>query len=115
MAHQKLNRPQVRSGLQQRCREAVAESVCADRFLDPRALGGFAADVPDCMVGNRLLYAAMSGSAGEQVDLRALPSKILTQGFEQFVCHRYVAVARTLALLDVNNHALAVDIAHFQK
>ena len=49
---------------------------------DSGAFRGFAADIPDCMVRNRLLDAASFG-AGEEIYLWTLPSKILPQSFKE--------------------------------
>src|SRR3954452_15904604 len=81
VAQQKLDRPQVSAGFQQGCREAVAERVRTNPLLDSGAFRGFAADVPDCMVRNRLLDAAVSFGAREEMHLWTLPSKILPQSF----------------------------------
>ena len=78
MAHQELNRSQVSSGFQQGCREVVPESVRANPLFDSGPFCGFAADVLDGVIRNRLLYPAMSCSAGKQEDLRPLPSPVLT-------------------------------------
>jgi len=78
MAHQELNRSQVSSGLHQGCREAVPECVRANPLFDASAFCRLAADVPDGVIRNRLLYAAMSCSAGKQIDLWPPPSPVFT-------------------------------------
>ena len=113
VAHEKLDRPQVGPGLHQGCRETVAKCVRTDRLLDSCAFRRFAADVPDCVIGKRPLYSAMTLGAGEEINLGAFPAKILAKGFEQPGRHRYVAVSRTFALVNVDHHTLAIDVADF--
>jgi hypothetical protein len=55
----------------------------------------------------------MTLGAGEEINPGALPAKILAEGFEQLGRHRYVAVPRTLALVNVDHHTLAIDVADF--
>src|SRR4051794_18970116 len=115
VSHEKLDRPQVGPGFHQGCRETVAKRVRTDRLLDSCAFRRFAADVPDCMVRKRLLYAAMTLGAGEEINPGALPAEILAEGFEQLGRHRYIAVPRTLALVNVDHHTLAIDVTDFQE
>src|SRR6516225_8868036 len=101
MPHQELNRAQVGSGFEQGCRKTVAHSVRTDGFPDSRPPGGLPAGVPDSLVRNGFLHPTMSFGAGEQIDLWPLPPKILPQNFQQLGRHRYVAIPRTLALLNM--------------
>src|SRR5208283_1360352 len=78
MAHQKLDRPQVGSLFHQGCGEAVAECMCANPLLDSGALRGFAADVPDGVIGDWLLDPTMPFRAGKQIILGPLPSPVVT-------------------------------------
>jgi hypothetical protein len=49
-----------------------------------------------------------------QVRLRPHPPLVLAQCVEQFWTQRYVAVAAALALTDMNEHAVAIDIRNLQ-
>ncbi len=62
---QKLNRPQISAGFHQGCGEAVTERVRANPLLDSGPFRGFAADVPDRVIGNRLVYPALPFRAGK--------------------------------------------------
>src|SRR5436190_22589286 len=90
-------------------------SVCGPiRFLIP-ARCGFFAGVPNRLVRDWSLLTAVSFRAGEQIYFRSLPSPVLAQGFEQLRCHRHVAIPGTLSLVDMDQHAFAVDVADFEQ
>src|SRR5271165_4390772 len=89
--------------------------MCANPLLDSSALGGFAADVPDRVIGDWLLDPAMPFRAGKQIILGPLPSPVLTQSFEQFRCHWYITISGTFAQANMDNHPFAVHVAHLEK
>ena len=72
VSHEKLDRPQVGSGLHQGSRETVAKRVRTHPLFDSCAFRRFAADVPDCVIRKWLLYAAMTLGAGEEINPGAL-------------------------------------------
>ena len=53
--------------------------------------------------------------AGEQIDLWLLPAPVLAQRFQELQGHGNIAIARALALLDVNHHTLTVDVIHLEQ
>jgi hypothetical protein len=59
------------------------------------------------------LIATVPAIAGKQPDTRsfAQPLPVRAEFFEQDGAEHHVAVLATLAALDVENHALAIDIA----
>src|SRR6266568_9643030 len=91
--------------------KAMAQGMRAKPLLNAGPLGRLLAEVPHRLVGDGLLELATPEFAGEQVDLRFLPAPVPAQFLQQLGCQRNVAVAHTLAPADVNDHALAVDVA----
>ena len=73
------------------------------------------AHVPDRLVGDRLVHSTMAAAAREQVDLRPSGAPVLAQGIEQPVAEHDVAVLTSFSALDMDNHALTVDIADLQR
>jgi hypothetical protein len=93
----------------------VTQRVGMNLFLDARSLGGLLAGVPD---GFRVdgLIAAMVAVAWKQplAGFSPQPTPMCTEFFEQFWAEHDIAISAPLAALDVNHHALAVDVADFQ-
>jgi hypothetical protein len=111
MAHQKLNGPKISSRSHQVGGEAVPERVRSDPFPDACSRRSLLARIPNGFVRDRLLSAAMTFCTGEQKTLRLLPPPVLAQIIEELRCHRNIAVAGSLALMDVDHHALTIDVA----
>src|ERR1700739_902307 len=110
MAHQQLNRAQVSAGFEQVRRKAVPQCVRMDLLLESGVRGRDVAGVPDGLVRDGLVYAALARGAGEEGSARLLPSPPTARLFEQLRRERHIAVASALALADVDHHALAVDV-----
>src|SRR5207245_9853196 len=96
-------------------REAMPERMRAELLLNAGASGGRTADVPHRFVGDGLFDAGIAHLAGEQIDAGLLPTPVLAQGFEQLGGQRHVAIALALTTTDMNDHALALEIAHLQQ
>src|SRR5262252_2281810 len=60
-------------------------------------------------IGSPVLHGA-----GKQVRLGFHPPPIDTKRLQQLLTQRHIAVTATLALMDVNHHALAIDVGGFQ-
>ena len=73
---------------------------------------GFGADVPDGLVGEVLVVTALCDPAGKQPGLRLPPPLVLAECVEQLRGQRHIAILAALALADVNDHALAIDVFH---
>src|SRR6266478_600640 len=73
------------------------------------------ADVPHRLVGDRLLDTGSTHPAGEWIDAGLLPSPVVAQSFQQLGRQRNIAIAQALAPLDMDDHALAVNVAHLQQ
>jgi hypothetical protein len=115
MAHQQLDGAQVGTGFEQMRGEAMPERMRAKLLLNAGAGGRRPADVPYGLVGDGPLDVAIADLAGEQIDAGLLPSPVVAQGFEQLRRQGHVTIAHPLTPLDMDDHALAVDIAHLQQ
>ena len=79
----------------------------------PALLAAFAAGAPHDLVSDRLLRVAMH-ARGEQVGLRLEPSPVGPQRLQQRWAQRQVTILASLAVHDMNDHALAVDVGDLQ-
>src|SRR5580698_464078 len=98
MTHQQLNRAQISAGFEQVRRIAVPQRVRVDLLLESGARSRRAACMPDGLVGDRLVQAALARGAGKEIATRLLPPPPATQLFEQLRRERHIAVPRALAL-----------------
>ena len=73
------------------------------------------AEVPHRLVGDGLLDAGCAPLGGEQIDAGLPPAPVLAQGFEQLRRQGNIAITRALAPVDVDDHALTVDVAHLEQ
>ena len=112
--HQKLNRAQVGpgspSGVSRNCGAACAAPI---RLRDP---GAFRASLQACQTVLSEIgcsSSAMTGSAGEQIDLGLdfAARQYSRSASSSFGRHRHFPVARTLALVDMDHHAFAIDVS----
>src|SRR6202162_1510868 len=95
--------------------EAVPQRVGMHVFLDARSLGSLLASVPDHLSVDRCI-TGMPAVAWKQpcAWLALYTAPVLTQYLEQFWAEHHIPVFASLAALDVNHHALAIDVADFQ-
>ena len=86
-----------------------------DVFLDARSLGSFLAGVPRCFRIDGLI-TVVPAVAWKQpyAGLSRQAAPVLAQFLEQFWAEHHIAISASLAALNVNHHALAVDVADFQ-
>jgi len=105
---------QVGAGFEQVGGEAMAEHVGIDTFLNPGAAGGFDASV----VGRLVIHGVIStvpAVAGKKPDrLLAQTSPVSAQFLEQDRAEHDVAVLMAFAVLNVHDHASAIDVADLQ-
>src|SRR5690349_1348138 len=71
-------------------------------------LGRIVADIPDSFVGQ--VVASISRLTREQPCLRPFPAPVFTERFEESRTERYITVFASLALVNVDDPALAVDV-----
>src|SRR5207253_7080889 len=97
-----------------RCK-AMPQRMGVHLFLDARSLGGIPACMPNHFRRNRLI-AGMVPVAWKQPLAWLSPQRtpVLTQFFKQLWAKHHVPIFAPLATLDVNYHALAVDVRNFQ-
>src|SRR6516162_3003312 len=94
------------------CGKAMPQRVRMYWFLNPRPPGRLVAGMPNGFPIDRLISAMVdlagkepgSGSGAQTVP-------VLTKFFEQPGTEHHVAVLASLAALDVNHHALLVEVA----
>ena len=93
----------------------MAQRVRMHLFFDARSLRGMTAGLPNHFRGNRLI-AAMVPVAWKQPHawLALEPVPVLAELVEQLWAQQDIAIFAALATLDMNDHALAVDVGDFQ-
>src|SRR5229473_2360684 len=97
-----------------RCK-AMPQRMGVHLFLDARSLGGIPACMPNYLRRDRLIVG-MVAVAWKQPLAWLSPSRtpVLTQFLEQLWAKHHVPIFAPLATLDVNDHALAVDVRNLQ-
>src|ERR1700693_2084590 len=91
-------------------RKAMAQHVRMNLLGKSGTRSRDAAGGPDGLIRDGLIDTALACGAGKEVSTRICPMPITAQLLEQLRGERYNPVARTLALADVDHHALAVDV-----
>ncbi|MGA8304420.1 MAG: hypothetical protein WB723_01995 [Candidatus Acidiferrales bacterium] len=95
--------------------EAVAQRVGMDLFLDACALGRLLTGVPRCFRIDGLITVVPTVAWKQPcAGLSRQTAPVLAQFFQQFWAKHHISVNASLAALNVNHHALAVDVADFQ-
>src|SRR6266849_9509055 len=95
--------------------KTVAKRVRMDAFLDARSLGGVMTSMPngfriDGQISAVAMVAVKEPHAG--FSLQAVP--MCVEFFEEHGTEHDIAIFASLAALDVNHHALVVDITDLQ-
>jgi hypothetical protein len=94
-------------------RVRVPQQMRRDAFLQVGAHRGFATRIPHDLRGDRLVSPS-SESCRETIRSSAASSGSTREGLQQSCAERHVAIATTLAVLNVNQRAPAVDVADLQ-
>src|SRR5664280_1294261 len=110
MAKKNLDGAQVRSGFKHMCREAVSKQMRRNALTDAGALTSIVHGLPHDLRSNGYICTPVVHHAWEQVRLGLHPAPVLTQSLQQLRAQQNIAVPAALALVDMNDHALAVDI-----
>jgi hypothetical protein len=115
MAHQDLNGAEISTRLEQMSSEAMPKHVGMGTNLDSGSLGGVLARMPNGFRIDRPIRAVVV-VARKEPDPGSLPYAVpmLTKLLEQLETKHHVPVPASLAAFDVNDHALAVDVAELQ-
>src|ERR1019366_3983175 len=116
MAEQDLNGAQVRSGFEKVCGETMPQGVGMDApVIEACAFSGDLTGRPEDLGGHRTA-GCVPAVSGKQPLLRLAPeaAPVSAQLFEQLRTEHDIAVLAALALVDMNHHPLAVDVADLQ-
>ena len=114
VAEQQLNGAQVGACFQQVSCIGVSKQVGVNAFFDAGPLGRGLTGVPDHLGGKRLIRTPVVDGARKQPGLRLHPAPVLPQGLQQLRTERDVAVTSALAMLNVDEHGLAIDVFDLQ-
>src|SRR5262245_25153293 len=113
MTEQHLDGPQIGPMFQQMGGPTVPQRVRRYFLLYACASGGLSDGIPYRFRSDRLLRS-IAVKTREQIDLGFSPSPIGAQHLEQSWGQRHVAILVALALPNVDHHALAIHVGHFQ-
>ncbi len=115
MAQQDLNRTKIRSVFEEMRCKAVAQGVRVYGFLESGATSSSLTGVVD-RLGSDGPITGVSMPARKQphTALSSQAAPVLAQFLEQLGAEQHISVPATFATLNVNHHALAVNIADFQ-
>src|SRR6266567_7816638 len=116
MAEQYLDGAQVGAGFKKMGRETMAQSVGMNApVVEAGAFGSDLAGRPEDLGSDRVA-CRVPAVAGEEPLLGLAPESapVRAQFFQQLGAEHDVAVLAALALVDVNHHPLAVDVADLQ-
>src|ERR1017187_10167997 len=115
VAEENLDGAQVGAGLQQMGRKAVTKGMRMKRFANAGAFSSFATGVP-AYPGTDRIVGGMPLAAWKQPCNRfaGQPAIMLSQFVEQMGAEHHVAVLAARAVMNMEDHALAIDIGEFQ-
>ena len=86
-----------------------------DSLGDAGPLGGLPTGVPDDLAVNRMVDRMPTPTRKQpQRGLAPQPATVLSQGSEQLRAEHDIAILAAFAALDVDDHALAVDVADLE-
>src|ERR1035438_4437973 len=94
--------------------ETVPERVRRYMLLDTGLLGCVSDSVPDDLFGNGHISPPIVHHAWEQISLGLHPAPVLSQSLQKLGSQQNIAIAAALALMDMNDHALTVDVGDLQ-
>src|SRR5208282_2121414 len=115
MAQQDLNSAQIRARFEQMRGETVAQRVWVDDFLEGGLLScSFAGMVDRLGRDGPITVTTMPARKQPYTELWSQTAPVLAEFVEQHWTEHYVPVFAAFAAPDVNHHALAVDVTHFQ-
>src|SRR5215472_9081986 len=95
--------------------EAMAQGVGMDGIVEARALSGCLAGVARCFGVDRVISSMPTVAGKEPVaGFSPQPAPVLAQFVEQLGAEHDIPVFAAFSSLDMNHHALTVDIAGLQ-
>ena len=114
MPKQYLDGAQVGSGFEHMSGERVPQGVRRHARVDASPLGGFSHGAPDHLLGDGNVCPPVVHHAWEQIRLRPHPTPVLAQGLKQGLTEKHIAVSSAFTLVDMDEHAAAVDVGNFE-
>ncbi len=99
----------------QHMRGETCRSVCGDTcFLMPACLAASAIAAQTIFFSDGHISPPICSPYWEQVGLRLHPAPVLAQSVQKLGGQQNIAIAAALALMDMNDHARAVDVGDLQ-
>ncbi len=116
MTQQHLDGSKIGASFEHMSGKAVPQGMGMNVFvLEAGALGGLLAGAPENLGGDRVTRRMPPVSGKQPVGgLAPKPAPVGAQRFKQLRAEHDIPILATLAATDMNDHALAVDIADFQ-
>src|SRR6201994_1576802 len=96
------------------CGETVPQRMGRYMLLDAGLLGCLSHSRPNDLLRDGHISPPIVHHAWEQVGPGLHPAPVLSQSLQKLGGQQNIAVAAALALMDVNDHAFTVDVAHLQ-
>jgi hypothetical protein len=90
------------------------KTVRRKAFGDTSGTSSLVTGKPDGVGTDRNVGTPAIYGSGKEIVFGFQPTPVNTQGFQQRRTEWHLAIAATLALVNANHHALAVDIGGFQ-
>ena len=114
MSEKHLDGAQIGAGFQHVRGETVPQRMRRYVLLDAGLLGGLATACPDDLLGDGHISPPVLHRAWEQIGLGLHPAPVLAQSLQKLRGQQNIAIAAALALMDMNDHAFAVDVGDLQ-
>jgi hypothetical protein len=92
----------------------VPQQVGVNALFDSGPVGRELTSVPNDFRGDRLIGTPVVDGTWKQLGLRSHPAPVLAQGRQQLGTERNIAITPTLAVLNMDEHRLAVDVLDLQ-
>lgn len=99
---------------QQMSRVGMSQQVRVNVFFDVGLVRGKLAGIPDDLRSNRFIGTPVVDGTWEQPSLRSHPAPVFPQGLQQLGTQRDIAITSTLAVLNMDEHGLAIDVFDLQ-
>ena len=111
---QHLDGAQVGAGFQHVSREAVSKQMRGNTISDASPLTRLVHRLPHDLRSDGYICPPVVHRTRKQIGLGPHPTPVLTQSLQQLGAQQNIPVAAALALVDMNDHALAIDIGDLE-
>src|SRR5215471_13194264 len=85
-----------------------------DALIDARCLGSLATGQPHDIGSDGHIGTPVVHGSGKEIGLGFHPAPVDSQGFEQFGTEWHFTVTATLALVNADHHALAINVGDLE-